>query len=111
MLSGDGYCKTFDASADGYVRGEGCGIIILKRLKDAKQDGDMILALIKGSAINQDGASSGLTVPNGNAQEVGDFKSLASSAINNRMTLIILKPMEQERVWAIPLKLERLEKY
>lgn len=69
MLSGDGYCKTFDANADGYVRGEGCGVIILKRLSDATRDGDSILAVIKGSAINQDGASSGLTVPNGSAQE------------------------------------------
>ncbi|MFI4962844.1 MAG: beta-ketoacyl synthase N-terminal-like domain-containing protein, partial [Legionellales bacterium] len=69
MLAHDGYCKTFDANADGYVRGEGCGLIVLKRLSDAKQDGDRILAIIRGSAVNQDGASSGLTVPNGIAQE------------------------------------------
>ena len=76
MLAGDGYCKTFDASADGYVRGEGCGVIILKRLSDATRDSDPILALIKGSAINQDGASSGLTVPNGSAQEAVILKAL-----------------------------------
>lgn len=69
MLAPDGHCKTFDARANGYVRGEGCGIIILKRLSDAKKDGDNILAVIKASGINQDGTSSGLTVPNGKAQE------------------------------------------
>jgi acyl transferase domain-containing protein/surfactin synthase thioesterase subunit/acyl carrier protein len=69
MLAPDGHCKTFDASADGYVRSEGCGIVVLKRLSDAKRDGNNILAVIKASNINQDGASSGLTVPNGDAQE------------------------------------------
>ena len=69
MLSEDGYCKTFDAQADGYVRGEGCGVIILKRLSDALKDKDNILAVLKGSAVNQDGASSGLTVPRGPSQE------------------------------------------
>lgn len=69
MLSPDGRCKTFDASADGYVRGEGCGIVVLKRLSDAIADRDDILAVIRGSAVNQDGRSSGLTVPNGPAQE------------------------------------------
>jgi acyl transferase domain-containing protein len=69
MLAADGHCKTFDASADGYVRGEGCGIIVLKRLSEAQRDGNTILAVIKASSVNQDGASSGLTVPNGDAQE------------------------------------------
>lgn len=68
MLARDGRCKTFDASADGYARGEGCGVVVLKRLSDALADGDRILALIRGSAINQDGPSSGLTAPNGPAQ-------------------------------------------
>ncbi|MBF0572811.1 MAG: hypothetical protein HQK69_03520, partial [Desulfamplus sp.] len=69
MLSPDGRCKTFDASADGYVRGEGCGIVVLKRLSDVIPDKDNVLALIQGSAINQDGPSGGFTVPSGPAQE------------------------------------------
>ncbi len=69
MLSPSGQCKTFDAGADGYVRGEGCGILVLKRLSDAERDGDRVCAVIPSSAVNQDGASSGLTVPNGGAQQ------------------------------------------
>jgi acyl transferase domain-containing protein/acyl carrier protein len=68
-LSPDGRCKTFDAAADGYGQGEGCGIVVLKRLSDAQADGDRVLALIRGSAVNHDGPSSGLTAPNGLAQE------------------------------------------
>ena len=68
-LSGDGRCKSFDASADGYGRGEGCGIIALKRLSDAQAQNDRILAVIRGTATNHDGHSSGLTVPNGTAQK------------------------------------------
>jgi acyl transferase domain-containing protein/NADPH:quinone reductase-like Zn-dependent oxidoreductase/SAM-dependent methyltransferase/acyl carrier protein len=69
MLSPDGLCRTFDAAADGFGRGEGCGVIVLKRLADAVAEGDRILAVIRGSAVNQDGPSSGLTAPNGPAQE------------------------------------------
>jgi acyl transferase domain-containing protein len=69
MLAPDGYCKTFDAAANGYVRGEGCGVVVLKRLSDAVAAGDNILALIRSSAVNQDGHSGGLTVPSGPAQE------------------------------------------
>jgi len=69
MLAPDGRCKTFDEAADGYVRGEGCGVVVIKRLDDAIRDGDRIRAVIRGSAVNQDGASGGLTVPNGVAQQ------------------------------------------
>ncbi len=68
-LSPDGRCKTFAAAADGYGRGEGCGVIVLKRLSDAVKDSDHILALLRSSAINHDGYSSGLTVPNAKAQQ------------------------------------------
>ena len=69
MLSSNGECRTFDADADGYVRGEGCGMVVLKRLGDAEADGDHIWGVILGSAVNQNGASAGPTAPNGPAQE------------------------------------------
>jgi myxalamid-type polyketide synthase MxaB len=69
VLAPDGRCKTFDEAADGFVRAEGCGVVILKRLSDALANRDNVLGIIRGSAINQDGASSGLTVPNGLAQQ------------------------------------------
>jgi|GEM_PF-1652546 Polyketide synthase modules and related proteins len=68
-LSPDGRCKTFDETANGYGRGEGCGIIVLKRLSDAERDNDNILGILRASAINQDGKSNGLTAPNGIAQQ------------------------------------------
>jgi acyl transferase domain-containing protein/acyl-CoA synthetase (AMP-forming)/AMP-acid ligase II/acyl carrier protein len=69
MLAPDGRCKAFSAAADGMVRAEGCALVLLKRLSDALRDGDPILACIRGSAVNQDGRTSGLTVPNGPAQQ------------------------------------------
>ncbi|NJM22819.1 MAG: type I polyketide synthase [Richelia sp. SM1_7_0] len=80
-LSKDGRCKTFDAAADGYSRGEGCGIVILKRLSDAISHGDNILAVIRGSAVNHDGASNGLTAPNGAAQEALLRKALENARV------------------------------
>lgn len=83
MMAEDGRCKTFDAAADGYVRGEGCGVVILKRLEDAQRDGDRILAVIKGSAINQDGKSNGLTAPNGLAQQAVIRQALANANLTS----------------------------
>nr|APD71678.1 type I polyketide synthase 13 [Streptomyces sp.] len=69
MLSPTGHCHTFDAAADGFVRGEGCGVVVLKRLADALRDGDRVLAVIRGSAVNQDGRSDGLAAPSAAAQQ------------------------------------------
>ncbi|MET9218130.1 beta-ketoacyl synthase N-terminal-like domain-containing protein [Streptomyces sp. NPDC003300] len=80
-LAADGRCKTFDATADGYTRGEGCGAVILKPLSAARRDGDRVLALILGSAVNQDGASSGFTAPNGPAQETLLRAALADARV------------------------------
>lgn len=68
MLSPEGLCKTFDASADGYVRSEGCAVVVLKRLDNAVRDGDRVIAVIRGSAVNHDGRSGGLTAPSSSAQ-------------------------------------------
>lgn len=84
-LSPDGRCKTFDASANGYVRSEGCGIVLLKPLSLALSDGDEVLGIIKGSAVNQDGASNGLTAPNGLAQQ---------EVIESALTVAGVKPAE-----------------
>ncbi len=81
MMSADGRCKTFDASADGYVRSEGCGVVVLKRLSDAARDGDRVVALIRGSAVNQDGRSNGLTAPNGLAQQALFREALADARV------------------------------
>jgi len=81
MLSPDGRCKTFAAGADGYVRGEGCAMVVLKRLADAERDADRILGLIRGSAVNQDGASNGLTAPNGPAQQALIKTALARAGL------------------------------
>ncbi|MCP4534605.1 MAG: polyketide synthase, partial [Delftia sp.] len=80
-LSPTGRCKTFDSAADGYVRGEGCGMVVLKRLRDAERDGDRILAVIRGSAVNHDGPSSGLTVPNGPSQQALLRDALADAGV------------------------------
>jgi len=81
MLSPDGRCKSFDAAADGYGRGEGVGVVVLKRLTDAERDGDRILALVKGVAVNQDGRTAGLTAPNGPAQVEVVREALADAGI------------------------------
>jgi len=78
MMSPEGRCKCFDAAADGYVRGEGCGILVLKRLADADRDHDRVHAVIRGSAVNQDGYTRSITAPKGEAQV-----SLLQSALHN----------------------------
>lgn len=89
MLSPTGKCRPFDAAADGYVRGEGCGIIVLKRLSDALRDGDNIWAVLKGSATNQDGRTSGITAPNARSQQEVIRAALANAGISARQVTYI----------------------
>jgi thioester reductase-like protein len=81
MMASDGRCKTFDASADGYVRGEGCGVVVLKRLVDAQRDSDRILAILQGSAVNQDGLTNGMTAPNGPSQQLVIRQALHNAGV------------------------------
>jgi acyl transferase domain-containing protein len=80
-LAEDGRCKTFDESADGYGRADGCGVLVLKRLSDATRDGDTVLAIVRGTAVRQDGESAGLTAPNGIAQEALLRAALAAAQL------------------------------
>jgi acyl transferase domain-containing protein len=82
MLAADGRCRTFDAAADGYTRGEGCGVVVLKLLSEAVSAGDRILALIRGSAVNQDGRSAGFTAPNELAQQAVIHRALAAARLS-----------------------------
>jgi acyl transferase domain-containing protein len=84
MLSPTGRCRTFDAAADGFVRGEGCGVVVLKRLTDALRDDDRILALIRGSAVNQDGRSDVLASPSAEAQQALFRQALARAGTDPR---------------------------
>lgn len=81
-LSGQGRCRSFDEDADGYIRSEGCAAIVMKRLADAERDGDNIIAVIRGSAVNHNGRSGGLTVPSGTAQEKLVRKALQVANVN-----------------------------
>jgi acyl transferase domain-containing protein/acyl carrier protein len=83
MLSSDGRCMAFDAGANGYVRSDGCGVVILKRLSQAIQDGDPIQAIIRASAVNQDGFSNGLTAPNPDAQKMLIQEALSRSRLSS----------------------------
>jgi acyl transferase domain-containing protein len=82
MMAPDGRCKAFDAAADGFGQGEGGGMVVLKRLADAVADGERILAVIAGSALNQDGRSAGITAPNGSAQEAVIRAALANARVD-----------------------------
>ncbi|MFZ1425540.1 MAG: beta-ketoacyl synthase N-terminal-like domain-containing protein, partial [Geminicoccaceae bacterium] len=81
MLAPDGRCKPFDARADGFGQGEGCGVVVLKRLADALQAGDRVRAVIRGSALNHDGRAAGLTAPSGRAQEAVIRAALANAGL------------------------------
>ncbi|WNG90182.1 type I polyketide synthase [Mycobacterium sp. ITM-2016-00317] len=83
-MSKTGQCHAFDAAADGFVRGEGCGVAVLKRLSDAQRDGDRILAVIRGSAVNQDGRSNGLMAPNPASQMAVLRSAYAAAGIEPR---------------------------
>ncbi|QKV90919.1 type I polyketide synthase [Streptomyces sp. NA02950] len=82
MLSRIGHCHAFDAAADGFVRGEGCGIVVLKRLEDAERDQDRVLAVLRGSAVNQDGRSDGLAAPSATAQRALYEEALRRAGID-----------------------------
>ena len=84
MMAADGRCKTFDAKADGYVRAEGAGAVILKRLSAALRDRDRIFALIRGSAVNQDGRTAGIAAPNASAQQSVIREALAQAGVSPR---------------------------
>ncbi|MDP1794308.1 MAG: SDR family NAD(P)-dependent oxidoreductase, partial [Acidimicrobiales bacterium] len=81
LMAPDGRCKTFDARADGFVRSEGCGILVLKRLADAISDNDPVVAVIRGSAVNQDGKSTAMSAPNGLAQQDVIRRALSSGQV------------------------------
>ncbi|HEX3660932.1 MAG TPA: SDR family NAD(P)-dependent oxidoreductase [Acidobacteriaceae bacterium] len=81
LLSPDGHCRTFDARAEGMGRGEGVGVVVLKKLSAAQQAGDRVLAVIRGSAMNQDGRTNGLTAPNGLAQQRVIQRALAEAGV------------------------------
>ena len=81
MLSPDGRCRPFDASANGYVRGEGCGLVVLKRLQDALRDDDHIWAVLRATAVNQDGRTSGISAPNGESQKACIRAALAQAQL------------------------------
>ncbi len=83
-MSQTGQCHAFDAAADGFVRGEGCGVAVLKRLSDAQRDGDRVLAVIRGSAVNQDGRSNGLMAPNPSAQMAVLRAAYAAAGVSPR---------------------------
>ncbi len=110
MLAPDGRCKTFDASANGFARAEGCGVLVLKRLSEAQAQGDTILAVIRGTAVNQDGPSSGLTVPNGLAQQAVIRQALRGAGVApaevsyleaHGTGTALGDPIEAEAMWSV----------
>lgn len=82
FLGQEGRSKTFDAKGDGYGRGEGCGVVVLKRVEDAIRDGDNIRAIVRGTGVNQDGKTKGITLPNAVAQAELIRSTYASAGLN-----------------------------
>ncbi len=107
-MASDGRCKTFDARADGFVRGEGCGVVVLKRLADAQADGDPILAVVRGSAVNQDGRTTASPLPNGLAQQAVIREALDERAASILAKSITSRPTAPARLSAIPSRCEAL---
>ena len=97
FLAEDGHCKTFDAAADGYARGEGAGVLVLKPLADATRDHDRIYAVIKGTGVNQDGRTSAITVPNPDAQMDLIRRVTADSRCTSRTDRLCRSPRHRHR--------------
>ena len=106
-MSPTGACHAFDAAADGFVRGEGCGVVVLKRLSDALRDGDRVLAVVRGSAVNQDGRSNGLMAPNPAAQMAVLRAAYANAGVQPPRSTTS-RPTAPERCWAIPIEARAL---
>ena len=102
-MSPTGRCHAFDASADGFVRGEGCGVAVLKRLTDALRDGDRVLAVVRGSAVNQDGRSNGLMAPN-RPRRWRCCAPPTPMPASSHARSTTSRPTEPARCWAIPSK-------
>ncbi|EME52540.1 putative iterative type I polyketide synthase [Amycolatopsis decaplanina DSM 44594] len=109
-LAADGRSKAFDATADGYGRGEGCGVLVLKRLSDAQRDGDRVLALVRGSAVSQDGYTSGIMAPNPVAQEHVMVRACRDAGVDPRTVgfveahgtgTLLGDPLEAEAISAV----------
>jgi acyl transferase domain-containing protein len=89
ILSPDGRCKTFDCGANGFVRGEGCGLLVLKRLADALMANDPVLAVIRGIAVDQDGRTNGISAPNGLSQQRVIRRALQNALLEpSRVTFV-----------------------